>query len=87
MKTIFKRPKDMDKKLFYLIITSFTMDNDEEKQYWIDIYNEMDKEQRERLYLILTNERVKKQKLEKKYNSEIRDMNLKHLLEWQKPNE
>jgi hypothetical protein len=86
MKTIFKRPKDMDKKLFYLIITSFTMDK-EEKQYWLDIYKHMDKEQIERLYLILTNERVKKQKLEKKYNSEIRDMNLKHLLEWQKPNE
>jgi hypothetical protein len=86
MKTIFKRPKDMDKKLFYLIITSFTMEK-EEKQEWLDIYKHMDKEQIERLYLILTNERVKKQKLEKKYNSEIRDMNLKHLLEWQKPNE
>jgi predicted protein tyrosine phosphatase len=83
MKTIFKRPENMDKKLYYLIITSFTMDKEEKKE-WLDLYNEMDKDQLNRLYLILTNERVKKQKLEKKYNSEIRDMNLKHLLEWQK---
>jgi predicted protein tyrosine phosphatase len=83
---IFKRPENMDKKLYYLIITSFTMDKEEKKE-WLDLYNQMDKDQLNRLYLILTNERVKKQKLEKKYNSEIRDMNLKHLLEWQKPNE
>jgi hypothetical protein len=66
MKTIFKRPENMDKKLYYLIITSFTMDKEEKKE-WLDLYNEMDKDQLNRLY-----------------NSEIRDMNLKHLLEWQK---
>ena len=87
MKTIFKRPKDMDKKLYYLIITSWSMDDDEEKQYWIDIYNEMDKEQRERLYNILETERLKINKINKKFELEKQLLNEKHLLEWQKPNE
>jgi hypothetical protein len=63
------------------------MDDDEEKQYWIDIYNEMDKEQRERLYNILETERLKINKINKKFELEKQLLNEKHLLEWQKPNE
>jgi Na+/phosphate symporter len=70
------------KELIDLIIATESMDN-EERQYWFDIMPSMTDEQIDRLYNILETERKELQKLEVRYQEEIKNLNEKHLLEWQ----
>lgn len=69
-------------ELVDLIIATESMDDDE-RQYWFDIMPSMTNEQIDRLYNILDTERKKLEKLEEKYQAEIKNLNEKHLIEWQ----
>ena len=69
-------------ELVKLILETDSMD-DSERQYWFDILSSMTNEQVDRLYNILDTERRKLDNLEKKYQDEIKDLNEKHLIEWQ----
>jgi len=57
--------------------------DDDERQYWFDILPSMTNEQIDRLYSILETEKKKLEKLEDKYQDEIKNLNEKHLIEWQ----
>ena len=70
------------KELVDLIISTDSMDDDE-RQYWFDIMPSMTDEQIDRLYSILDTEKKKLEKLEEKYQDEIKNLNEKHLIEWQ----
>ncbi|MDP2395693.1 MAG: hypothetical protein Q8S84_07260 [bacterium] len=65
-----------------LILSTESMDDDE-RQYWFDILPSMTNEQVDRLFNILDTERKKLEKLEEKYQNEIKNLNEKHLIEWQ----
>jgi len=65
-----------------MILATESMDDDE-RQYWFDIMPSMTEEQIDRLYNILDTERKKLQELEIKYQKEIKELNEKHLIEWQ----
>jgi len=69
-------------ELIKMILATESMD-DAERQYWFDIMPSMTDEQIDRLYNILDTERKKLQDLEKKYQTEIKQLNEKHLIEWQ----
>ena len=69
-------------ELIKMILATESMDDDE-RQYWFDIMPSMTDEQVDRLYNILDTERKKLQELELKYQKEIKDLNEKHLIEWQ----
>jgi len=69
-------------ELVDLIIATESMDDDE-RQYWFDIMPSMTDEQIDRLYNILDTEKKKLEKLEEKYQDEIKNLNEKHLIEWQ----
>lgn len=69
-------------ELIQLILETESMDDDE-KQYWFDIMPSMTNEQVDRLYNILETERKKLEVLEDKYQKEIKELNEKHLIEWQ----
>lgn len=69
-------------ELVDLILSTESMDDDE-RQYWFDILPSMTNEQVDRLYNILDTERKKLEKLEEKYQNEIKNLNEKHLIEWQ----
>ncbi|MCH2188411.1 hypothetical protein MK079_01115 [Candidatus Gracilibacteria bacterium] len=69
-------------ELVKMILATESMDDDE-RQYWFDIMPSMTDEQIDRLYNILDTERKKLQDLEKKYQAEIKQLNEKHLIEWQ----
>ena len=69
-------------ELVKLILATESMDDDE-RQYWFDIMPSMTNEQIDRLYSILDTERNKLEKLEEKYQDEIKNLNEKHLIEWQ----
>ena len=70
------------KELIDMILATESMDDDE-RQYWFDIMPSMTEEQIDRLYNILDTERKKLQELEIKYQKEIKELNEKHLIEWQ----
>ena len=70
------------KELIDLILLTESMDDDE-RQYWFDIMPSMTNEQIDRLYNILDTEKKKLEKLERKYQDEIKNLNEKHLIEWQ----
>lgn len=70
------------KELVKLVLNTESMDNNE-KQYWFDILPSMTDEQVDRLYDILDTERKKLEELERKYQDEIKNLNEKHLIEWQ----
>ncbi len=70
------------KELVDLILETESMDDDE-RQYWFDIMPSMTDEQVDRLYNILDTEKKKLEKLEEKYQDEIKNLNEKHLIEWQ----
>lgn len=70
------------KELIDLILATESMDDDE-RQYWFDILPSMTNEQIDRLFNILDTEKKKLQKLEEKYQNEIKNLNEKHLIEWQ----
>lgn len=69
-------------ELIKLILATESMDDDE-RQYWFDIMPSMTDSQIDRLYDILDTERKKLSKLEEKYQKEIKELNEKHLIEWQ----
>lgn len=69
-------------ELVKMILATESMDDDE-RQYWFDIMPSMTDVQVDRLYNILDTERKKLQELEVKYQEEIKDLNEKHLIEWQ----
>lgn len=69
-------------ELIKLILATESMD-DNERQYWFDIMPSMTDSQIDRLYDILDTERKKLSDLELKYQKEIKDLNEKHLIEWQ----
>ena len=69
-------------ELVKLILATDSMD-DNERQYWFDIMPSMTDEQIDRLYNILDTERNKLEELETKYQQEIKQLNEKHLIEWQ----
>lgn len=69
-------------ELVDLIIETESMDDDE-KQYWFDIMPSMTDSQIDRLFNILDTEKKKLEALEKKYQNEIKQLNEKHLIEWQ----
>lgn len=69
-------------ELIKLILNTESMDNNE-KQYWFDIIPSMTDEQIDRLFDILETERRKLEELEVKYQEEIKNLNEKHLIEWQ----
>ncbi len=69
-------------ELVKMILATESMDDDE-RQYWFDIMPSMTEEQIDRLYNILDTERKKLQELELKYQEEIKQLNEKHLIEWQ----
>ena len=69
-------------ELIDLILATESMDDDE-RQYWFDIMPSMTDEQIDRLYSILDTEKKKLEKLEEKYQDEIKNLYEKHLIEWQ----
>ena len=69
-------------ELVKLVLATESMDNNE-KQYWFDILPSMTDDQVDRLFDILETERKKLEELELKYQEEIRNLNEKHLIEWQ----
>ncbi len=69
-------------ELVNLIIETESMDDDE-KQYWFDIMPSMTDSQVDRLFNILDTEKKKLEALESKYQNEIKNLNEKHLIEWQ----
>ena len=69
-------------ELVKLIIETESMDDDE-KQYWFDIMPSMTDDQIDRLFNILDTEKKKLEALEEKYQTEIKKLNEKHLIERQ----
>ncbi|MDD3646326.1 MAG: hypothetical protein PHH06_02865 [Candidatus Gracilibacteria bacterium] len=69
-------------ELIKLILETESMDDDE-KQYWFDIMPSMTNDQIDRLFNILDTEKKKLEALEEKYQTEIKKLNEKHLIEWQ----
>lgn len=81
----FKISDEMQAKypeLIKLILATESMDDDE-RQYWFDIMPSMTNSQVDRLFNILETERKKLEDLEIKYQKEIKNLNEKHLIEWQ----
>ncbi len=69
-------------ELVKLVTETGSMDDDE-KQYWFDILPSMTDNQVDRLFNILDTEKKKLEALEDKYQKEIKNLNEKHLIEWQ----
>ena len=69
-------------ELIKMILLTESMDDDE-RQYWFDIMPSMTDDQIDRLFNILDTERKKLEELEMKYQNEIKNLNEKHLIEWQ----
>ena len=69
-------------ELIKMILLTESMDDDE-RQYWFDIMPSMTDDQIDRLFNILDTERKKLEELEMKYQQEIKNLNEKHLIEWQ----
>lgn len=69
-------------ELIKLVLNTESMDDDE-RQYWFDIMPSMTDSQIDRLFDILDTERKKLEALEQKYQKEIKQLNEKHLIEWQ----
>jgi hypothetical protein len=65
-----------------MILATESMDDDE-RQYWFDIMPSMTDSQIDRLFNILDTEKKKLEELEVKYQEEIKQLNEKHLIEWQ----
>jgi hypothetical protein len=69
-------------ELVELILGSESIDNNE-KQYWFDILPSMTNEQIDRLFNILLTEKKQLEELNVKYQEEIKNLNEKHLIQWQ----
>lgn len=70
------------KELVDLILKTDSM-NEQQKQYWFDIMPSMPDFQIDNLFWILDNERKEIEKIELDYQSKVKDLNKKHLIEWQ----
>ena len=57
--------------------------DDNEKQYWFDILPTSTDEQIDRLFTILSTEKEKLEQVDIEYQKEIRELNRRHLQEWQ----
>lgn len=69
-------------ELIELVLWSESIDNNE-KQYWFDILPSMTDEQIDRLFNILMTEKKQLEELNVKYQEEIKNLNEKHLIQWQ----
>lgn len=69
-------------ELVDLVLGSESIDNNE-KQYWFDILPSMTNDQIDRLFNILMTERRQLEELNIKYQEEIKNLNEKHLIQWQ----
>ena len=78
---IYKQLNKNHPDLIKLILVTDSMDNDE-KQFWFNIIPSMTHKKIDRLYEILDTERKKLRELEVKYQKEIKNLNEKHLNEW-----
>jgi hypothetical protein len=65
-----------------MVLATESMEDDE-RQYWFDIMPSMSDDQIDRLFTILETEKKKLENLEIKYQKEIKQLNEKHLIEWQ----
>ena len=79
---VFTIPEGESPSLVQLILNTESMDA-QEKQYWFDIFPSMTESQKDRLFDILETERVKLQELETRYQEGIKQLNEKHLIQWQ----
>lgn len=57
--------------------------DDSQRQYWFDMLPSMNTDQVNRLLEILETERAKLDELEKKYQSEVEQLNQKHVTQWE----
>ena len=71
------------RELIDMILVTESMDS-EQRQYWFDVLPSMPDHQIDNLYEILDNERKELIRIEKEYQSKVKDLNKKHLIEWQK---
>lgn len=78
MKEKFIIPTTMNNVVKELILNTDSM-NDEERQYWFDIWDNMNENQQNRIQQILQTERDKLDALEKRYQEELSNLNLKNL--------
>ncbi len=69
-------------ELVQLLLYSESIDNNE-KQYWFDILPSMTDPQIDRLFDILMTERRQLEELNMKYQEEIKNLNDKHMIQWQ----
>lgn len=69
-------------ELVQLLLHSESIDNNE-KQYWFDILPSMTNPQIDRLFDILMTERRQLEELNMKYQEEIKNLNDKHMIQWQ----
>lgn len=69
-------------ELIKMVLATESMDNDE-RQYWFDIMPSMTEDQINRLFNILDTEKKKLDAIEQKFQSDIKQLNEKHLIEWQ----
>lgn len=69
--------------LIELILTSKTIETDEQKQEWINLLQIMNVAQIEKLKLILEKEKTKLQQIEIKYDEKRTEIKKKYLIKWQ----
>ena len=72
--------------LIVRILNTESMENDE-RQYWFDTLPGMTDAQVARLWEILETERLKLCALEERYKQEIRELNARHMEEWERHEE
>lgn len=71
------------KELIDMVLVTDSMD-DEQRQYWFDVLPSMPDFQIDNLYEILDNERKELERIEREYQSKVKDLNKEHLIKWQK---
>ena len=76
--------KEKFNEIIELILLSTTIDNKEKKQYWIDALSTMTDDQVDNLKKILTEEKDELEKIDKQYESQVKQSNEKT---WQRFNE
>ena len=69
--------KEKFNEIIELILLSTTIDNKEKKQYWIDALSTMTDDQVDNLKKILTEEKDELEKIDKQYESQVKQSNEK----------
>ena len=82
MKQKFIIPETMNNVVKELILNTDTMD-DEEKQYWFDIWDSMNESQQKRLEEILQTEKDKLEALDKKLQEKLYNLELNNPQEFE----